>query len=259
MVPQIIKSSDPDSLARDVAARFVEFARQAVDARGVFRVALSGGSTPKALYETLSGAPFNRQVDWEAIQVFFSDERFVPPDSGESNYHTANVALLSKVPIPDSHVHQVATVDITPQESAVLYAQGIRRVFSVGEGEIPRFDLILLGLGPDGHTASLFPGSAALSVTDQLVVPNFVTKFDSWRITFTYTLINAGANVAFLSQGKDKAERVKQVIAGDPELPASGVHPANGELYWMIDDAAASQLAGSGVPSGGSSTGGAGG
>jgi 6-phosphogluconolactonase len=143
--------------------------------------------------------------------------------------------------VPERNVHRVATVDITPEESAANYEEGIRRVFAVGEGEVPRFDLILLGLGPDGHTASLFPGSEALHETTRLVVPNFVEKFNSWRITFTYRLINAGKIVAFLSQGPDKAERVRQVLDGQADLPASGVHPSDGTLFWWIDRAAASQ------------------
>lgn len=242
MVPQIIRMPGPQELAQETARRFVAFARQAVEAHGDFRVALSGGSTPKALFETLARSPYDAQVDWDRIQVFFSDERFVPPDSPESNYHTAHVALLSKVAIPERHVHRIATVDITPQSASSQYEEEIRRVFEVGNVDVPRFDLILLGLGPDGHTASLFPGTEALGEKEQLVVPNYVPKFDSWRITFTYRLINAATNVAFLSQGSDKAERVKQVVSGDPELPASGVQPTSGVLYWMIDADAASQL-----------------
>ena len=240
--PRILQFSDPETLAREAARFFAERAGKALEAGSFFRVALSGGTTPKSMYSVLADAPFRDQVDWSRVQVFFSDERFVPPDSPESNYRTAYENLLSKVPIPERFVHPVATEDVSPEESASLYVEGIRRVFEVGLTEVPRFDLILLGLGPDGHTASLFPGSAALSVTDELVAPNFVEKFDQWRITFTYPLINAGRAVAFLAQGKDKAERVQQVMAGDASLPASGVHPTDGELMWLLDREAASLI-----------------
>lgn len=242
MEAEIVTLPDPRALAEGAARQFIDLAREAVSLRGVFRVALSGGSTPKALFAVLASDPYRGQVDWERIQIFFSDERFVPPDSPESNYHTAYEALLSHVPVPERFVHRVATVDVTPEESAANYEEGIRRVFAVGLSEVPRFDLILLGLGPDGHTASLFPDTDALHVTDRLVVPNFVPKFDSWRITFTYPLINGAAVVAFLSQGPDKAERVRQVLSGQEDLPAAGVRPSSGRLLWLIDAAAAAQL-----------------
>src|SRR5947209_8774243 len=214
MEPELVIMDDPQALAQEGARRFIELGDQAIADHGTFTVALSGGSTPKALYEALAEEPHRSAMNWDRTQVFFSDERFVPPDSDQSNYHTAFVAMLSRVPIPERDVHRVATVDISPEESASNYEEGIRRVFHVGESEVPRFDLILLGLGPDGHTASLFPGTEALGEKNRLVVPNFVPKFDSWRITFTYRLINAAKVVAFLSQGPDKAERVRKVVDG---------------------------------------------
>jgi 6-phosphogluconolactonase len=241
MAPELVIADDPESLAREGARRFIDIADQAIADHGTFRVALSGGSTPKALYAALASDEFSTRANWSEMQIFFSDERFVPPDSADSNYHTAFVAMLSKVRVPERNVHKVATVDIRPEESAANYEEGIRRVFAVGEGVVPRFDLILLGLGPDGHTASLFPGTEALQEASRLVVPNFVPKFDSWRITFTYRLINAGKIVAFLSQGPDKAERIGQVLSGQSDLPASGVHPGDGTLFWWIDQAAAGQ------------------
>jgi 6-phosphogluconolactonase len=193
------------------------------------------------MFERLA-APYRDEVDWSRVQIFFSDERFVPPDSEESNFHTANVALLSRVDIPERFIHRYATVDITPRESAVNYEQGIRRVFEVGQDELPHFDLILLGLGPDGHTASLFPGTEALNNTVDLVVANYVPKVDIWRLTFTYPLLNAAQAVMFLVQGQDKAERVREVLQGDPQLPASGVRPTDGRLIWLLDQAAAGNL-----------------
>lgn len=241
MSQRIVRARDAGSLADISAGFFADMARSSIAARDSFRVALSGGSTPKAMFGALSGETYRDAVDWSRVQVFFSDERFVPPDSAESNFRMANEALLSKVPIPERQVHRVATVDITPQQSASNYEEGIRRVFHAGLDDTPRFDLILLGLGPDGHTASLFPGTEALGEEESLVVPNFVPKFDSWRITFTYRLINAAAVVAFLAQGEEKAERVAQVMSGDRSLPAAGVNPSGGELVWLLDDAAAAQ------------------
>ncbi|HLJ69487.1 MAG TPA: 6-phosphogluconolactonase [Chloroflexota bacterium] len=228
-----------DALSDAAAAFFAETAAQAVDSHGVFRVALSGGSTPKGMYELLASSDFEATVPWERTQVFFSDERFVPPDSSESNYHLAESTLLSHVPVRDRFVHRVATEGLPPEEAASLYEQGIRRVFESADDEIPRFDLILLGLGPDGHTASLFPGTSALGVTNQLVVANFVPKLDAWRVTFTYPLINAGRAVAFLVQGPDKAEPLRGVREGDESLPASGVQLADGRLIRFVDEAAA--------------------
>lgn len=242
MQPELVVMDDPGALAQEAARRFIDLGNQALADRGSFNVALSGGSTPKALYEALAEEPNRSRVNWDCTQVFFSDERFVPPDSDQSNYHTAYVAMLAHVPIPERNVHRIATVDISPEESAANYEEGIRRVFHVGEGEAPSFDLILLGLGPDGHTASLFPDTDALTEVNRLVVPNFVPKFDSWRITFTYRLINAARNVAFLSQGAEKAERVRQVLDGQAGLPAAGVHPTDGRLFWWIDRAAAGQI-----------------
>lgn len=233
---------DADALVQEAAQRFVALARNAVSTRGMFRVALSGGSTPRPLYELLAAAPYRDQIDWSRMQVFFSDERFVPPDSPESNFHMAYDALLSKVPIPERFVHPVATVDISPQESADLYEEGLRRVFEVGLTEAPRFDLILLGMGPDGHTASLFPDTEALSVRDRLVAANFVPKFDSWRITFTYPLLDAAHTVIFLVRGADKADRVREVVEGTATLPAAGVRVPEGELIWLLDAEAAARL-----------------
>lgn len=235
---------DRDGLIREAAELFVSTAREAITANGVFRVALSGGNTPRPLYEALAAAPYREQVDWSKIQVFFSDERFVPADSPESNYRMASEALLSRVPIPERFVHRVPTEDIPPEEAASLYEEGIRRVFAVGLDETPSFDLILLGLGGDGHTASLFPDTEALTVTNRLVAPNFVPKLDTWRITFTYPLLNAGRVVTFLVQGEDKAERVGEILAGGSNLPAAGVRPESGRLVWLLDQAAAGKVHG---------------
>ena len=241
---QLLVAADATELTENAARAVVERAAQAIDARGMFHVALSGGNTPRPVYERLAMSPYRDAVDWSRVQIFFSDERFVPLDSPDSNYHMAQAALLSRVPIPERFVHAVATVDIAPEEAASLYEEGIRRIFEVAPTEIPSFDLILLGMGSDGHTASLFPDTEALTVTERLVTPNFVSKLDAWRITFTYPLINAAHAVMFLIQGSDKAGRLAQVMRGETELPAARVRPSNGELLWMVDEAAAGSLPG---------------
>jgi 6-phosphogluconolactonase len=236
---EIVVESDSQALAGAVAETFVQVGQSAISARGDYRVALSGGNTPRALFTELAGKDDRNRIDWTRCEIFFSDERFVPHDSAESNYHTAREALLSKVPVPAHRVHPVPTAWLEPERSALEYEQEIRRVFGAKEGETPRFDLILLGLGPDGHTASLFPGTTALTVRDRLVAPNFVPTLNAWRITFTYTLINEAQNVAFLVAGDDKAERVAEVLEGTQDLPAGHVKPVDGRLLWMLDAAAA--------------------
>ena len=242
MAPRLVVALDPGALAEEAARRFVTVARDAIDDHNSFTVALSGGTTPKALYQTLATDAFRDQVAWDHVQIFFSDERFVAPDSKDSNFRTAHEALLSTLRVPNGFVHPVPTVDIQPDEAARTYEADIRRVVGADSAGIPRFDLVLLGLGPDGHTASLFPGTDALKEENRLVVSNYVPKFESWRITFTYPLINAAARVYFLSEGEGKAERVAQVFAGDTDLPATGVHPDSGELLWLLDEAAAASV-----------------
>lgn len=241
---EVVVLPDTAALARKAAERFAALARESVEARGQFTVALSGGNTPKAMYAALAGPDFRESVPWDSVQVFFSDERFVPPDSDQSNYHTAEIGLLSNVPIPARFVHRVATVDIEPAEAATIYEEGIRRVFQVADDALPSFDLIFLGMGPDGHTASLFPDTEALSQTAHLVAPNFVPKFDAWRITFTYPLINAARNVIFLVGGADKAEPLAEILSGESQLPAAGIRPTAGSLLWLVDEQAAAKYGG---------------
>lgn len=232
---------DAQSLAQRAAEIFIERAGQPESPDGMFTVALSGGNTPRALYELLADPEHRDKVPWDRTQVFFSDERFVPPDSSESNFHAAQESLLSKVDIPERFVHRVATVDVEPGESAALYDEGIRRVFHADPGVAPSFDLILLGLGTDGHTASLFPDTTALGDDTDLVAANAVPKLNTTRITFTYPLINAARTIMFLVAGEDKADAVSRVMAGE-DLPAARVRPTNGRLIWLLDDAAAQKL-----------------
>ena len=215
----------PQDLARAAAELFVE--------RGPSTVALSGGSTPKLLYQLLADPtePFREQVPWPKIHFFWSDERHVPPDHPESNYRMANEALLAHVPVTRDNVHRILSENPNAAEAAEQY-----------EAEVPpRFDLILLGLGSDGHTASIFPGSEVLHETKRLVAAPYVEKLKAYRITMTLPLINNAASVVFLVSGADKAEIVREVLRGPKRYPAQEVKPAN-ELVWMLDRAAAGKL-----------------
>ena len=238
--------ADEADLARAAASEFVERATDAVAARARFTVALSGGSTPRALYALLATDPaLKSQVPWDSIHFFWGDERHVPPEHPDSNYHMASEALLSQVPVRATNVHRVKSELEDADEAALEYEQALRDCFRLGAGDIPRFDLVLLGMGPDGHTASLFPGTDALSEHQRLVVANWVEKFDGDRITLTLPVLNNAASVIFLVSGAEKAETLRAVLAGDsPEpYPAQLVQPSNGELIWLVSSDAARLLA----------------
>jgi 6-phosphogluconolactonase len=234
--------NDAAGLFQAAASEIALLASKAVNAKGSFCVALSGGSTPKALYSLLasSQAPV---LPWEQTCVFFGDERFVPPDHPDSNFRMANEALLSKVPLRPENVFRVPTEIGDAETAARHYQETIQNYFVLSPGRFPRFDLILLGLGPDGHTASLFPGTAALEEKERLAVANWVEKFKTYRITFTYPVIDNAACVAFLVSGKDKAEILREVLENEQaDLPAQKVSPSDGKLLWLVDRAAASSL-----------------
>lgn len=237
---------DTAALSRAAADEFLRAARAAIEKQGRFSVALSGGSTPKAMFALLGADEKSgtNKLPWDKLQVFFSDERHVPPDHPDSNFRMASEALLSKVPVPPANVHRVHA-ELDAKTAAANYETELRSVFKSPAGEVPRFDLILLGLGADGHTASLFPGSAALKEQRALVCANWVEKFQSYRITFTFPLINAATEVLFIAVGADKAEMLRKVLRGDPSgqrYPAQEVRPTSGRLLWMVDEAAAREL-----------------
>jgi 6-phosphogluconolactonase len=213
-------------LARGAAEHFVALAQ-----KDSFTIALSGGSTPKVLYQVLA-EEFREQVLWSKVQFFWSDERHVPPDHPDSNYRMAHEALLSRVPVLESNVHRVRSENPSAQEAADEYEKII----------VPRLDLILLGLGTDGHTASIFPGSEVLHETKRLIAAPWVEKLNAYRITMTLPLLNNGASVLFLVSGAEKAEIVKEVLEGPQKYPAQFVQPTNGELIWMLDRDAARNL-----------------
>jgi 6-phosphogluconolactonase len=235
--------SSREELARASANFFVEQSVAAVAQRGLFTVALSGGSTPRILYELLAdpNEPFREQVPWTESHFFWSDERHVPPDHPDSNYRMANEALLSRVPVPQHNVHRVLSENPNAAAAAKAYEETL---LEVTKETLPQLDLILLGLGNDGHTASIFPGSEVLHETTHLVAAPWVEKLKSYRITMTLPLLNNGASVLFLVGGSEKAEIVKTVLEGPEVYPAQAVKPTNGELIWMLDKAAAGRLEG---------------
>jgi 6-phosphogluconolactonase len=222
---------NPQELARGAAEYFVARSSEAVAQKGFFTVALSGGSTPKALYQLLAES-FQAQAPWSRTHFFWSDERHVPPDHPDSNYRMTNEAMLSHVPVPEGNVHRIHGENPDAAEAAREYEQTVQQL-----------DLILLGLGPDGHTASIFPGSEVLHETVRLVAAPWVEKFNTYRITMTLPLLNSGASVLFLVSGAEKAEILKEVIEGPKKYPAQFVQPTHGQLLWMLDKDAASRLA----------------
>lgn len=229
-------------LFHDAAEEFVRAGRSAIGAQGRFTVALSGGSTPKALYSLLAASYAN--FAWNRVFLFFGDERHVPPTDPESNYRMVQESLLSKITIPAENVFRVRAENPDAGAAASDYEAQLRRVFELKSGEFPRFDLILLGMGPDGHTASLFPDSAALDEQSRLVVANWVAKFNTHRITFTFPVLNRAAEVMFMASGADKADMLHQVLEGKntPPLPSQRVQPTDGKLLWLLDEPAAAKL-----------------
>jgi 6-phosphogluconolactonase len=233
---------DPGQLAEEAARHFATQAREAVGTHGRFSVVLSGGSTPEGLYRRLGQPAYRDQVPWDAVHLFWGDERCVAPDHPESNYRLAHDTLLEHVPIPPDHVHRMRG-EGEPDAAARAYARALEDFFC---GPHPRFDLVLLGLGEDGHTASLFPGSHALEETERLVVAveaDYGSR-PTCRLTLTPPALRAARHVLFLVTGAGKASILAQVLTGEAgELPAMRVAPTAGEVTWLVDEAAARALA----------------
>ena len=229
--------ADAKALARGAAQHVMMWEASALAERDRFVLALAGGNTPRQTYTLLATAAFAEQMDWERIHIFWGDERCVPPNHPESNYRMARETLLDHVPIPAANVHRIPG-ELAPEEAAAAYARELSAVF--GADPI-RFDVILLGLGSDGHTASLFPGTDALRVDDRPVAANYVPRLESWRITLTLPVINAARHVGFIVSGDHKAEALAAVQA-EGALPAARIRPDPGELVWLIDAAAAAKL-----------------
>jgi 6-phosphogluconolactonase len=237
---------DHPSLIQAATDFVVELGKDAINSRGVFTLALSGGSTPKALYKRLSESSSQGRIDWSATYLFWGDERTVPLDDADSNYHMVRENLIDQIPIPPEQVFRIRG-EASPQPAAETYHKLLDSspVLADNVSHCPRFDLILLGMGEDGHTASLFPDTSALEVQDRWVVANYVEKLDSWRITLTFPVLNNARTVVFLVSGEAKASMLAQVVgarAGPDRFPAQRIHPEMGQLVWFVDQAATSAL-----------------
>jgi len=235
-------------VAASAARLFAATAIQAVQTRGVARIAISGGSTPKSMFQLLAdpAQPFLNEIPWAKLQIFWVDERCVGPTDPDSNYGMTKAAMLDKIPLPAANVHRMEG-ELDPEEAASRYESEIRNTFKLEGAQTPTFDLILLGLGPDGHTASLFPHTEGLHEMARIVIPNHVVQKETWRITLTWPVIVQGREVAFLIEGKEKQEMVRTVFTGgyDPETyPAQLIRPASGRLTLLLDAPAAAGLPG---------------
>jgi len=242
MPHNIFISENLHALSRAAAEMFIRIGGEAIERNNRFTVALSGGSTPKLLFQILSSGEFRLRIDWTKTFFFFGDERHVEPNSAESNYRMARENLFKPLEIPAENVFRWRTEWQNAGEIALNYEKTLTDFFKT---ELPRFDLILLGMGADGHTASLFPETSALIETQKLAVANWVKKLDSFRLTLTFRLINNAANIIFLVGGAEKAEMLKTVLEGEFEpqkFPAQNVNPRDGNLFWLIEKDAARLL-----------------
>jgi 6-phosphogluconolactonase len=236
-IPEIKVVPDPQAVATEAAARVVAAAEAAIALHGHFSIALSGGSTPKAMFAVLAAEPLRSAIDWAKVHVFWGDERCVGPDHEQSNYRMAREALLAKVPVPGDNIYRMRG-ELDPREAAREYDQLLQEHFPSGG-----VDLNLLGMGDDGHTASLFPGTEALKETQHRCVANFVPKLNSWRLTMTATFINESSEVMIVVAGAGKAQRVASVLEGPrlpDEQPIQRIAPLSGKIAWILDAAAAS-------------------
>src|SRR5438067_1029161 len=237
----VIVAGDLEALSLQVANQIARTVAEAVAARGRGTLALAGGNTPRRTYELLTEPPLRDAVPWDALHLFWGDERCVPPDHPDSNYRMAREALIDRAPIPAANVHRVRTEEGSAAAVAAYDERELRTFFALEVEDVPRFDLLLLGMGPDGDTASLFPGSPALDETRRLVVPNRIDYMPHERVTFTFPVLNAARVIAFLIAGRDKAESVARALNGDPAVPAGRIRLTDGEVRWYLDRAAAGQ------------------
>jgi 6-phosphogluconolactonase len=234
----------PQELFAAAAEEVIRAGTEAVAQRGRFTIALSGGSTPKSLFNLLA-TNAKTALPWDRTFFFWGDERHVPPTDPESNYRMADETMLSKIPVAAANVFRIPTENPDAAAAADAYEQTLRKFFSLKPGELPPFDLILLGMGPDGHTASLFPGTAALHETSRLVFANWVEKLKTHRLTLTLPVLNAARCITFLVSGVDKAPALHAVLESDSsgeQYPSKLIRPTAGKLFWFLDRAAASQL-----------------
>jgi 6-phosphogluconolactonase len=239
---------DIGSLVAAAADFIADLAVRSVAERGRFTIALAGGNTPRPVYERLATPAYADRIDWNKVEIFFGDERCVPPEDKRSNYQMARAALCDHVPIPAANIHRIHG-EQAPEQAALEYEAELRAFFGAdASGKAPKdgFDLVLLGMGDNGHTASIFPGLAAVTETERWVMAQYVEVMGMWRVTLTPVVINAARHIAFLVSGADKAEMLQRVLEGpyDPVvLPAQIVRPVRGEVHWLLDQAAAARLA----------------
>jgi 6-phosphogluconolactonase len=239
----------PNSVAEAAAELFMSSAAQAIEERGVFSVALSGGSTPRPLFSRLAQTPYGLELPWDEIHVFWGDERPVPPEHQDSNYRQAFQYLLARMPVPLENIHRVKA-EFGAEAAAADYEAVLREFFNLPEdaqdaGDHHTFDLVFLGMGEDGHTASLFPGTNAVQERHRWVIANHLVEEDSWRITLTGPAINRARKIVFLVTGEEKRMKVREVLQGPEhpdELPAQLIQPLSGELFWLVDEPAGSLL-----------------
>jgi 6-phosphogluconolactonase len=237
-MPQIHIAPDSEHLAQEAASFIHHRIHEKLEKVPQFSLVLAGGNTPVQTYQRLASMP--TQLDWSRVHFFWGDERCVPHDHPDSNYRMALEMLLSHLPVPLENIHSMSC-NPSPEEGARSYEDVLRRFFPAAD--VPQFDLILLGLGGDGHTASLFPDTRALDEHERWVAANWVEKLDTWRLTLTLPALNAAAAVAFLVQGSGKASIVQAALAGPPaRLPAQHVSPEHGDVHWFLDRAAAAEL-----------------
>ena len=245
---KIIYYVEPDAaaLARRVAQYFVEMVDEAVGARGRARVAISGGSTPKAAFQLLGDPdePWRVRMQWDRLELYWVDERCVPPDDQQSNYRMTREALLDRTPLRPEQIHRMEG-ELEPEVAAARYESELRNSFRLEGAEVPRFDLVALGMGRDGHTASLFPHTEVLHEMSRLVTANHVPQLNTWRITLTWPVINRASSVFFLISGADKALILKEIVTGPRDverLPSQLIRPASGILTLILDKSAAAEL-----------------
>lgn len=246
-LPVIEVEPDCEALHRAAAEYFCARAAEAIAEHGQFTVALSGGSTPRGFYALLakSDGAYRDRLAWDKIHFFWGDERHVPPDSAESNFRMANEAMLSVAPVPKENVHRILAEMLDAEQAAKAYEDELRRFFQTKDGRPPRFDLALLGMGPDGHTASLFPQTAALHESHRWVVRNWVERLHTDRITLTAPVLCNAAHVLFLVAGADKAVVLRDVVHGPyhpDQWPAQIFRNCSARVVWLIDQLAARQL-----------------
>ncbi|MFQ5802337.1 MAG: 6-phosphogluconolactonase [Candidatus Methylomirabilales bacterium] len=243
---EILICRNLEEVGQRAANLYVQLANEVISSTERFAVALSGGSTPKALYALLASDQYRQQVPWSKVHVFWGDERCVPPDHPDSNYRMTRQSLLDKVPIPEENIHRMPVERGDHCRAAAEYEETLRSFFQIAAGEQPHFDLILLGMGADGHTSSLFPWTAALAETERLITSNYVEKLGTYRLTLTAPVINRAANVVFLVSGETKASVLREVLEGayEPQrLPSQLIRPVKGRLLFIVDRAAAGKLA----------------